>query len=528
MHGAEGAPVIPSSVRAANIALLDALRAKDRRISKRSLVGYCRHMWPDEPPPLHAEYLLAKLQDVERGELKRLMIFMPPGHTKSTYASVRFPSWYMGRNPRNNLIHVSYAADLTHKFGRRIRNIVSSPEFGEIFHTNLADDSQARGDWSMAEGGEYFAAGMDGAITGRRADGLIIDDPLKGRKEADSKTIRDNGWETYRTECRTRLKKGGWIIIICTRWHEDDIPGRILPESWNGHTGWVKARPEAGGEDWYVVSMPAMIETQDEADNDPLGRKIGEALWPDWKPAKELEVERTAQGTRNWGALYQQKPTTEAGAILKAKFWREWPLDDPPVCDYILQSYDTAFEEGEEDDCSARTTWGIFDWNAQDAKRLPEALLKRPPPTRYHAILLEHWMDKVQYAELKKLAKASFTLFKPDRVLIEKKASGHVLIQDMRRGGLPAKPWLPDRSKLARAHAAAVVFEQGCVWHMRRAWAAKVIRNCAQFPNGEYDDDVDTVTQAMMWFRKVFLLELPEDEKEPDTVLPEKRRKFYG
>lgn len=497
--------------------MLDAFA---RRESKKTPVSYCRYLWPEEPPPEHSELLLYYLHQVELRKIKRLMVFMPPGHAKSTYASVRFPSWYFGKHPTHNLIHIGHTVTLVKRFGRRIRNTLKEPKYQRTFDIGLAGDSQDRGDWATSRGGEYFACGMDGGVTGRRADGLLIDDPIKSRKDADSLTIRDNAWETYRGDLRTRLKKSAWIVLIQTRWHEDDLAGRILPEEWNGESGFVKARD---GEEWFVLSLPAFAEK-----NDILGRLPGEPLWPDWQSKAALEQERKSQGTRNWNALYQQHPTTEEGAILKAAYWREWPLETPPMCDFVLQSWDTAFEEGEENDCSARTTWGIFDWEAQDASKLPSALLKKPPDQRYNAIVLDRWMEKVQYPELKKEARQAIRDFKPDKVVIEKKSSGHVLLQDLRRAGVPVKAFSPDRSKLTRAHAAAAVFQQRCVWHMNRQWASKLIRNCAQFPNGEYDDDVDTVTQAILYFRRMFHLQLPDDEEEPDGPPPRKRKKFYG
>ena len=501
------------------------VREHERRLARRLPVSFCRTLFPDEPPADHSQLLLHYLHQVETGKIKRLMVLMPPGHAKSTYCSVRFPSWYLGKHPKDNIIQVSHTGELAKRFGRRVRNIVDSAEYQAIFNNVwLADDSKARGDWGTSQGGEYYACGMDGGVTGRRANGLIMDDPIKGRKEADSETVRENAWETYRGELRTRLKKDGWIILILTRWHEDDVAGRILPENWHGQSGIIKSRD--GGEEWMVVCMPALIDTKEEEAQDLLGRQSGEALWPGWISADALKIEKNIQGTRNWGALYQQKPSTEEGAIMKAAYWREWPLKEPPTVDYILQVYDTAFEEGEENDYSARTTWGIFNWNDQNPKKIPPELLKNPPKHRWNAILLEHWQDKVDFPKLKREAKDAFELYQPDRVLIEKKASGHSLLQELRRAEIPVKPYQPDRGKVGRAHAAAAVFEQGCVWHMRRSWANKVIRQCAQFPNGEYDDTVDTVTAALIYLRRTWHLQLKDEEQ--DEVPNPKKRRLYG
>jgi predicted phage terminase large subunit-like protein len=256
-----------------------------------------------------------------------------------------------------------------------------------------------------------------------------------------------------------------------------------------------------------VIRLPAIAEADDQ-----LGREIGQPLWPEEKSIEALEQERTTLGTRDFNALYQQYPTTEEGAIIKAAYWRKWPDKKPPVCEYIVQSIDGAYEEEEENDYSARTTWGVFDIFHADNAPILEALIrgkKRREVQRYHAILVEAWRGKVPFSTFKRIVIDGHKEHQPDRVLIEKKASGISLIQELRKGkdGVPVKPVLPDRSKKSRAHAAEIPFEQGCIWYMDRNWAQPVIRECAQFPNGEYDDWVDTVTQAIIWLRKTYHLE---------------------
>jgi predicted phage terminase large subunit-like protein len=310
---------------------------------------------------------------------------------------------------------------------------------------------------------------------------------------------------------------------VNTRWHEDDPAGRILPENWSGQSGWVTARD---GEDWFVIRLPAIAEADDQ-----LGRQPGEPLWPAEKTLKALEQERKTLGSRDWNALFQQYPTTEEGAILKAAYWRKWPDKQAPVVEYIVQSIDGAYEEEEENDYSARTTWGIFDIFHQDNAKVLQAILKdkkRNEVQRYHAILLEAWRGKVPFSVFKRVVQDSYKQFEPDRLLIEKKASGISLIQELRKGGLPVKAMLPDRSKVSRAHAAEIPFEQGCVWYMDRPWAQPVIRECAQFPNGEYDDWVDTVTQAIIWLRKTFHLEFQDEDDEALEKPQGPRKAIYG
>jgi predicted phage terminase large subunit-like protein len=469
-------------------------------------------------PAEHHRLLIQKLEAVERGEIKRLMVFMPPGSAKSTYASVIFPAWYMGRHPNRDVIQGSYNADLAERFGRRARNTFDSPEHQAIFPVPLA--VKAANYWTTAAGGEYFAFGMKTGVTGRRSDLVIIDDAIKGRKEADSKTERGNVWETYKGDVRTRMKPGCPIVYIATRWHEDDPAGRILPPEALGKTGWFTAKD---GERWFVLSLAAVIETQEEADYDPLGREVGEILWPEWFTPEMFAQEKATQGSRNWNALYQQKPRPDEGAILKKKWWRKWLGDKPPKCQFVISIYDTAFEEGEEDDYTARTTWGIF-WHEEPVPE--EGGTKRKPGDRgvkgrYCAVLLERLKKRLAFPDLRTEAREHYDTYKPDVVAVEKKASGHSLLQELRRAKVPVRAIKADKSKLARANAAAIVFEQGCMFYMDRRWAEEVIDECASatFKKGDPGNDIpDTVVHAAMYLRRTYHLQLPEDVDEDDAL----------
>ena len=490
-------------------------------------------------PAVHHRLLNNKLEALERGYVvedgkkvpfKRLMVFMPPGSAKSTYGSVLFPSWYLGRNPRRNVIQGSYNSELACRFGRRARNALSSEVHRAVFRQGLGA-KKADGEWETEQGGEYFAFGMKTGVTGRRADLVVIDDAIKGRKEADSKTERDNVWETYKGDIRTRMKPNCAILYIATRWHEDDPAGRILPSDSLGKSGWVTAKD---GERWYVLSLVAVVETKEEHDYDPLGRDLGEILWPEWFTEKMLLQEKKTQGPRNWASLYQQKPRPDEGAILKAKHWRKWPSDKPPKCIYVVSVYDTAFEKDEENDYSARTSWGIF-WHEEPAPdpadepdpddKLAKWRVSKPIGGHYCMILLERFKDRVEFPELRRLAIAHQKEFKPDRVLIEKKASGHSLIQELRRAGIRVGALEADRSKTARASAAAVTLDDGCVWYMDRKWAEEVIEECAAFPNGLHDDITDTVVHAINWMRTTYHIETKGDRKadEDDADKPRKK-----
>ena len=308
----------------ANLPTLDEVHAEQAR---RSLDAFAYRMRPTEKPARHHRFVNEKLEAVERGEIKRLMLFEPPGHAKSTYASQCLPAWYLGRNPKRSVIAASHTADLSTHFGRRVRSLVNSPDW-PFLDMALAKDSRAADHWETTQGGEYFAVGVGGAVTGRRADLAVIDDPIKSRRDADSFTVRENLWDWYKADFHTRLKPDGAIVLIQTRWHENDLAGRILPKKYKGESGWIDGRD---GERWYVVNLPALAEA-----NDPLGRSIGEPLWPEWYTLEKLEAEKVVQGPRNWGALYQQRPAPEEGNFFLREWWRWYgdgneDKDLPPI-----------------------------------------------------------------------------------------------------------------------------------------------------------------------------------------------------
>ena len=265
-------------------------------------------------PAHHHRLLIDKLEAVERGDNKRLMVLMPPGCAKSSYCSVIFPTWYLGRKPNRSIICTSYGSNLPKKFGRRCRNLIRSPEYQRVMGVALSEDSQAADEWALVNGSDYMSGGILSGLTGNRTDGAILDDPIKGREDAESDTIREKTWEAYLSDLRTRIKpRTGFIVLILTRWHEDDPAGRILPEGYKGESGLITAKD---GEVWDVLSCQAQCERAD----DPLGREIGEYIWPEWFPEGHLEQEKVTQGSRNWASLYQQRPAPETGSF----FQREW------------------------------------------------------------------------------------------------------------------------------------------------------------------------------------------------------------
>ncbi len=475
-------------------------------------------------PAAHHKLILDSVQELAdnpSGGYDGVMIFMPPGSAKSSYASVLTPAWLMGRKTCD-VISTSYGDDLAVRFGRRVRTIVRSADFQRVMGTTIVGDNQAVNEWSLTNGSQYRASGLGGTITGIRADYMIIDDPFKNREEADSEVIREKRWQSYTDDVSTRLKPDGKILIIMTRWHEDDLCGRLLGEDWKGQSGPWRT---ADGRLFRIINLPLLAEHKD----DPLGRKLntiqvgektyGEMLWPEYfKEKNAIRYATTANkgGTlaRTWASLYQQRPSPNEGAILSKDYWRPWIKEKLPECELIFLAYDTAFEEEEESDESAMTAWGIFR-NTSKKTTGEEYLSHR------HVILLGAWHEQVQAVHLMRHVKEHCKLFKPDKVLIEKRASGIQLIQEMRRLRFPVHDWLPRgkpgaKGKIPRAHAIAFVLEAGSVWYVPGKKTEKVLDQCAAFPFGTHDDLVDTVTCALAYFRDAWLFQTAYDELDKD------------
>ena len=434
--------------------LLALLEEKRRRLAASRLVPYCGYVeipgaplndaddceefYPDTvTPAAHHVLLLETLERVLSGEVKRLMIFMPPGSAKSTYASVVWPTFFMGVRPGKNIIHATYASPLGAKFGRRCRAITRSRQFKELFGCELVADNRAANDWSLTNGSTYMCGGILSGITGNRADGIVIDDPIKGRQDADSPVIREKTWEEYKGSLLTRLKPSAWQIIIQTRWHPDDLSGRILPMDYAGQSGWVTSRD---GEAWYVLCLPAQCERAD----DPLSRALGEYLWTEWFTPEFWDGVKRVQGTRNWLALYQQKPAPDGGSVFELGWLGRYPRRLEHY-DQVVQSWDTAAKAKEHNDPSVCTTWGVT-------------------KTGYH--LLDVLVKRMEFPELKRAVVSNALKWDPSAVLIEDKSSGEALIQQLRADGsrLPVIPVLPEADKETRARTEAPQVEAGLVF----------------------------------------------------------------
>ena len=456
--------------------------------ARTSLIGYAKFQMDNYLSPPHIKLLASKLEAVERGDIRRLAIFMPPRHGKSILTSEFFPAWYMGRNPDKYIICSTYAQDLADDFGRKVRNQLQDKRYTDVFpDAELSTDSSSMRRFNTTRGGVYYAVGAGSAITGRGAHLLLIDDPIKGREEADSAAMRKNLLDWYRATAYTRLMPNGSVVLIQTRWHEDDLAGWILKET--GHEG------------WDVVEFPAILN---ERAATMLELKEGDPLWEESYPLKRLEEIKKTIGTREWSSLYAQKPSVEEGNIIKRWWWKNWTRENPPEMDYILQSWDTAYTVTETSDYSACTTWGVFSGEGG-----------------YNLFLIDSFREKLTFPELKSQAVHLYNELQPDLVLVEAKASGWSLVQELMRTGIPITPFNPKKmDKLARVHSVAPLFEGGRVWFPDTDESADVMNQFAMFPNAKHDDLVDSTTQALLRLRKGWMVSHPQDTPYEEPTGP--------
>jgi predicted phage terminase large subunit-like protein len=473
-----------------------AMQYKDsvaRENAEKNFMGFVRKVWPSFINGRHHKVMAKKFEEIASGKVKRLIINMPPRHTKSEFASYLLPAWFLGKFPNKKIIQCSNTAELAVGFGRKVRNLVGSEVYGEVFpNVALQVDSKAAGRWATNHGGDYFAIGVGGTVTGKGADLLIIDDPHSEQEAAIASTnpeVYDKVYEWYSSGPRQRLQPGGAIIVVMTRWAKRDLTGRI-----------VKSWIDKDGEEWEIIDFPAILPS-------------GKPLWPEFWSLKELESLKLELPLSKWNAQYQQQPTSEEGAIVKREWWKIWEPERPPNCDFVIQSWDTAFTKNERSDYSACTTWGVFYMNENEEDP--------------HVILLDALKKRMEFPELKETAYQHYMDWEPDAFVVEAKASGSPLIYELRQRGIPVQEFTPTRGndKIARINSVSDLFASGKVWAPPTRWAEEVIEEMAAFPNSEHDDLVDSSTQALIRFRKGGFLRLDTDEKDEPQLL--RRRSAY-
>lgn len=482
------------------LSYMEELKRRElRERAQNDFMAFVEYIWPDFVNGRHHRRMAKLFEAVADGSKKRIIINLAPRHTKSELSSYLLPAWLLGKFPKKKIMQVSNTAELAEGFGRKVRNLVGSDEYREIFpDVSLRQDSKAAGRWNTNHGGDYFATGVGGALAGRGADICIIDDPHTEAEALAAQTnpaIYDKVYDWYTSGPRQRLQPGGSIVVVMTRWHMRDLTGQIMKAS---------GRSEHMDQ-WDLIEFPAILPS-------------GNPLWPEYWSLEELQAVKDEIPNSKWQAQYQQQPTSEEGAIIKREWWQVWDRDDPPRnIDYILMSWDTAFEKHNNADFSAMTVWGVF-------YREDEGDGAKKP----NIILLDAVKKRVEFPDLKQWAIDAYREWDPDGVIIEKRASGAPLIYELRRMGIPVQEYTPTKGndKISRLNSIADIFASGFVWAPETRWAEEVIDEVASFPAGEHDDLVDTVSQAMLRFRQGGFVKTLSDE-EYETQPLRRRRPYY-
>lgn len=424
-----------------------------RRKARAGLLAFTEYTNPAYVAAAHHRLIADKLEAVERGEIKRLMILMPPRHGKSELASRRFPAWFIGRNPDKQIIAASYNSDLANDFGREVRNIVHSPEFAALFETQLAQDSKAANRWHTDKGGMYVAAGVGTAVTGRGADILLIDDPFKDRQEADSERQRQIVWDWYTSTAYTRLMPGGAVIVINTRWHDDDLSGRLLEAQGQG------------GDSWEVLSLPA-INAQ------------GEALWPEWYSLERLKEIQGVLPARDWNSLYQQNPIPDDGEFFKKQWFGEYESLPPGLRMYGASDYAVTADGGDYTEhgiagVDANGNLYIADWWRQQCST-------------------DMWIEKQCDLVIEHEPHCWFG----EAGVIKKAVEPFLMLRMQQREAYCRIEWLPSiQDKPTRARSIQAMASMGKVYLPKSApWKSELLNQMLRFPAGKYDDGVDVMS----------------------------------
>jgi predicted phage terminase large subunit-like protein len=482
---------LPANIRS-EYRRLEVMHAekKIQRKAVNDFMSFTKAVWPEFIEGAHHRVIAQKFNDLAAKKINRLIINMPPRHTKSEFASYLLPAWMVGKNPKLKIIQATHTGELAIRFGRKAKNLIDSEEYSKIFETRLQEDSQAAGRWETQQGGEYFAAGVGGAITGRGADLLIIDDP-HSEQDAMSANAFENAYEWYTSGPRQRLQPGGQIVLVMTRWSKKDLTGILLDN-----------QKKVKGDQWDVVEFPAIMDHGDKKT----------PVWPQYWKMEELESVKATLPVGKWNAQWMQEPTSEEGALIKREWWNKWDKEFLPDVTYVIQSYDTAFLKKETADYSAITTWGIF---------YPEEGGKP------NIILLDAIKDRFEFPELRREALEQYKYWQPDMVIVEQKASGTPLTHELRQMDIPVMTFTPSRGndKHVRVNSCAPLFEAGLIWAPDEQFAEEVIEECASFPYGDHDDLVDSMTMAIMRFRQGGFLPHPEDYE--DEIQQPRKMEYY-
>ena len=484
---------LPPDVRKKwKINAIKSMRKKKESQIKSDFLNFVKHIWPEFIEGYHHRIIAKKFNDLASGKINRLIVNMPPRHTKSEFASFLLPAWMMGNKPKLKIIQATHTAELAVRFGRKTKNLIDSEEYKDLFDISLQQDSKAAGRWETNQGGEYFAVGVEGAVTGRGADLLIIDDP-HSEQDAQSKEGRayDKAYEWYQVGPRQRLQPKAKIVLVMTRWSKKDLTAQLL-----------KAQMESTkGDRWEVVEFPAIMPS-------------GKPVWPEFWDLEELEKQKASISASKWSAQWMQNPVAEEGAIIKREWWQPYEEKISPKFYFIIQSYDTAYSKRETADYSAITTWGIF---------YPDENPKNP-----HIMLIAAERGRWDFPELKSVAHDLYEKWRPNICIIEAKATGQPLIDELRTANIPVQAFIPGKNtdKHSRVHICSSIFHDKKVHYpLNEEFASDVIEECASFPFGSNDDYVDSTTQALMRFRQGGFIKLEMDFEEEQK--PTKKYEYY-
>jgi predicted phage terminase large subunit-like protein len=486
--------------------VVEILEERKRAAACRmDLIEFCKHMQPDYKVGRHHRILANSLMDIAEGRKDRVCVNIPPRHGKSQLVSIYFPAWFIGKYPNKKVLMVSHTTDLAVDFGRKVRNLIDNDAYKQVFPTvTLAADSKSAGRWNTNVGGEYFACGVGSALAGRGADLLLVDDPHNEQDIINGNfDVFEKAYEWFTYGARTRLMPGGRVAIVQTRWHLDDLTGRVTRDMVQND----------GSDQYEVVEFPAILEVERE------GQVLERALWPEFYDLEALHRTKASMPLFQWNAQYQQNPTAEEAAVVKRDWWMTWKQEDPPYCEYVIMTVDAAAESHNRADFTAITTWGVF-LNEEANKNAGE----------YHIILLNSIKKRVEFPELKTLAKEGYDEWQPDAFIVEKKSAGTQLYQELRRMGIPVQEYTPHRGsgdKLARLNAVADIVKSGMVWVPETRWAEELVEEIAAFPFGRNDDLVDTTTMALMRFRQGGFIRLPSDEPDEIKYFKQRRGAYY-
>jgi predicted phage terminase large subunit-like protein len=468
--------------------------------ARQNFLSFVRRVWPQYIHGRHHDVMADAFERIERGALKRCIINMPPRSTKSRFTSILFPAWYLGRHPERKIFEASHSASLSGDFGRDLRNLVRSEEYQEIFPgVILRQDSRAAHRWSTKQGGEYFAIGKTGGAAGKGGDLVVIDDPhseqdvLKNARHEFAKT-----WSWYLAGPRQRLQPNASILVVMTRWGPEDLTGQLIKQ-------YTETDEEL--ERWEVIELPAILPS-------------GDALFPGFWTIEELKATRATMPTARWMANYQQSPVSEEAAIIKRDWWKDWSKQEPPSCDFVVQAWDTAFSEKESACKSACVTWGVFRYRTHDD----------PPKTRTGIILLDAYEARIDFPELKRKARDLYEKWKPDSLVIEKKASGQPLTQELYRAGIYVTEMNASRAndKVTRTNAVADLFSAGAIWApLGCRWVEQVRDQMAAFPIAQDNDMHDAAVWGLLRLRQGNLIHLGSDSEEDSEWQPRPATKYY-